>query len=450
MEVSTKRTMSVFGSSVLAMVMATGVAAAEPDRIDDTPNPTKVPQQDWTPTQQWRAFDAMAIQGGMFARLVFADEMGSKLTELGRGSLITEFFRNSTAKDATSAVLWALAGADAKALDLKKAAAELTAANIYERDAESILDDLTEAKANALKVGAAVEAAAADDPGVAAILKVAETAKAEWATYAGKNAAAYERYLALKDGVRTGKTNHKSFAGCWDATQPAFATLVKATKFPWEVSGDYLPAYVNAMVSSPETYVTTAAFAACAWSVDPAGEALAAGALNADRVGGIQVGPRTITLTKLMAPALKPKFADRELSQKWENGMRSRFQNDGRYLMPSINDIMKMMTPLQGALATVKADGDVTNIAFKGSTVDACLQWVSSNKVSSVSASGDVQYEKKCKKRGKVEEQADPTEVATKFAGGFKPGVSVLLVNKFPVTAWQGKKFVAVLGVPVK
>jgi hypothetical protein len=33
---------------------------------------------------------------------------------------------------------------------------------------------------------------------------------------------------------------------------------------------------------------------------------------------------------------------------------------------------------------------------------------------------------------------------------GITPGVDVLIVYKFPVTAWKGKKFVAVFGVPVK
>jgi len=106
------------------------------------------------------------------------------------------------------------------------------------------------------------------------------------------------------------------------------------------------------------------------------------------------------------------------------------------------------MTPVQGTVSKVKADGDVVHISFKGDSVDACLEWKTTNRIQSYAANGDPMYEKVCKKRGKVANQENDAQVSSKFATGIAPGTSVLIVFKFPVTVWKAKKFVAVLGQP--
>ena len=72
-------------------------------------------------------------------------------------------------------------------------------------------------------------------------------------------------------------------------------------------------------------------------------------------------------------------------------------------------------------LATAKPEGDVVKLTFKGDSVDACLEWKTTSRVQSIGPSGDVNYEKTCKKRGKVANQETATEVSTKFAAGLAP-----------------------------
>jgi hypothetical protein len=438
---------SVFG---LAVVLATpGRAHADWRQVGDVKEQDKTtPVQSWTPGQQWlpsRTNRPTMGYGSSAGMLVLADELGDKLSELGRASLIDRCFEYGK-EDTTSSLMWALCGHDVKALDLKKAEAELTAEGATPEGTKEILDSVQEIKTRAQKIGDAVEAAAKDDPGVAAMLKLGDAARAEWTAYLGKNKDAFERYLTLKDAVRSGKSNHKSFAGCWEATQPAFAKLVKATKFPWEMSGDYMPGYMRAMVTTTENYIIAASFAACAYSVHESGEALVGAVMNQDRGGIVRVGWRSIALAKAMDPDFKPKFAERALSLA---NMRRSWETTSIKL-EGVNEVAPIMTPAQGVVGSIKVDGDVAKISFKGDQVETCLQWKTTGRVQSVGAGGDVQYEKECKKRGMVDNQTTATEISAKFAAGIKPGVSVIIVFKFPVTAWKGKKFVSVFGVPVK
>jgi hypothetical protein len=405
------------------------------------------PLASWTPIQQWLSTRRSVERHGYGSNagmLVFADELGPNLSELGRVAVIDNCFEyvKSSAEDA---LMWALCGPDVKAFDAKKLETQLKAEGIAPEDARDILRDVNDLLARAKKTGAAVEEAAKDDPGVAALLKVYESATAEWNAYLGKNKDAHARYLALKDAVRSGKSNHKGFGGCWEATRPAFVKLVKGTKFPWELSGDYLPGYMSVVITSPESWITAASHAMCAYSVHEGGEALAAAALV--QPGGVyRVGPRSLALAKVLDPAFKVKFSERSLSL---DNMRSSWRR-AQIKVTSINDIKAIMTPRQGTIAGVKHDKetDATKISFKGDTVDACLNWKTTNRIQSRAVNGDPIYERVCTKRGKVANQEEATEVPTRFADGLAAGVDVMIVGGFPVTAWKAGKFVAVLGVP--
>jgi hypothetical protein len=284
------------------------------------------------------------------------------------------------------------------------------------------------------------------------VLALPEQAKAEWAAYMSKHKDDFDRYLALKDAVRSGKSNHKNFAGCWEATQPAFAKLVRATKFQWEMSGSYLTGYMAELQKSTESYITSASFGACAYSVDKTGEVLAAAALSTLGAGTIRVGWRTLTAAKLIDPAFKPKFTNRDVASMWNEYGALRDLKPQVHRVDGVGDgsFTGMVTPQEGVIGKVQKDDDMLKLSFKGDEVDACLQWVDTRKVQSVGPNGDVTYEKVCKKRGKVANQENDVQVAPKFADGLKPGVSVLLIEGFPVTAWKGKQFVAVFGVTMK
>jgi hypothetical protein len=416
-------------------------------RIEDVAAPdAKAALSTWTAAQQWMPRGKWGGDYGynnLSGAIALADELGDRLSELGRASLIAKCFEHAK-DDATSALVWSICGSDVAALDLHKLDAELAAEGIGPASHDEVMAEAKDTLAAAKKVGAAVEAAAKDDPGVAALIKLGGAAHEEWAAYASKNKDAIERFLALKDAVRSGKSNHKNYAGCYEATQPAFARLVRATRFPWDVKGDPMPFHVSFVTATTAGYVTTVAYAACAFGQDPSGESIYAAAANQPG-GGARFGARSITLARALDPAFKPAFADRALrldsmAFQWKYGMT----------MPGANSITAIMTPGGGAVATMKPDGGVTKITFKGDTVDSCLEWVETNRVAQVTPNGSVSYQKVCKKRGQVANQSSAVNVPSKYLGGIAVGVSILTVDQFPVVAWKGKKITGVLGIAMR
>lgn len=414
----------------------------------------KAPLQSWTPLQQWTPSQGHSGTarfehgyGNLAGTLLWADELADKLSELGRASLVDMCFRETNySPDSKSTLVWALCGADAKALDLKKLEGELAAGNVKPDQKAEVLKEAAEMKAKAMKVGAAMDAAAKDDPGLQQLFKVTEQAKAEWTAYLAKNKAEFERYQTLKDAVRSGKTNNPAFKGCYEATKAPFERLVKsvAKKIPWDVGNDYLPGYISYLVTTPENYITTVNWAACAWSIHESGEAPYVAAVNGD-FRGLRAGWRTIALGKVFDEKFKPKFADRSLKMddwtfQWKYGVK----------MSGVNDNAAIMTRSEAVVGSLKADGEVTKVAFKGDKVESCLQWKETNKVTGISAGGQPMYEKKCLKRGMVDNQETALEVPTKYMAGVKPGDTFASVRQFPVVAWKGKKLTSLLGVALK
>ena len=423
------------------LIGLTGSAAAV-----DAPDKT-APLSTWTPVQQWMPHQGNRGDprtdygyGSLAGALALADELGDKFSELGRASLIDTCFKNIKA-DESGTLAWAMCGNDVNALDLKKLEAELTAEGVAPGQ---IVADATEALDKAKKIGAAVEALAKDDPGIVAVLKLGDAARAEWTAYLAKNRAAADRFLALKDAVRSGKSNNKGFADCYKETQPPMAKLVKATKFPFEINGDPMVSYVALVIGTTEGYITTVAYAACAISASAGGEAIYAAAANV-KGGQLRFGWRSIALAKALDANFKPKFADRKLAiRNWE------FQWRYGVKMALANDNAAIMTPKQGVVGSMKVDGDDTKISFKGDTVDECLQWKETNKVQQVSPNGSVSYEKTCLKRGKVANQESAISIPTKYLGGISVGTSIQAVSEFPVAAWKGKTITGMFGVAAK
>lgn len=438
---------------VLVASLLVPIAASADKRMDDIKKPDATAAfTTWTPAQQWMMSDGDRVAYGYASEvgaLLLADELGDKLSEAGRVSMLDECFGAiySNAELANSLIPWAICGEDVKKLDLKKLDAELAAEGIGAEERADAIKDATAVLDKAKKYGEKVDAAAKDDPGVALFLKTAADGRAEWAAWIGKNKPAYDQYLALKDGVRSNKSNNAAFKGCETTTGPAFAKLVKATapKIPWDVGRDYLPSYTDYMTATIDGYMTTVSYAACAWSHHESGEAIYAAAANHENgnpMVDIHGGPRTHALTKFFAATFKPKFADRSIGGDW---MTSAWKTG--VSMSGVNAIAAIMTPSDGVIGTLKADGDVTKVGFKGDKVEACLQWADSNKVKSISSGGDVQYDKKCLKRGMVDNQTTAVEVPTRYLQGAKVGDNITIVRQFPVVAWKGKKLTMLLGV---
>jgi hypothetical protein len=437
--------------AAMALVLLSASTASADKKIDDVKQPDKTaPLTSWTAAQQWmqqvgHGSDPRTDHGygSLAGAALLADELGDRLSQLGRASLVEKCFKYLK-PEASSGVSWAVCSADVEALDLKKVEAELAAEGIGVDSRKEVMNDVREAYELAKKIGAAVDAASKTDPGVAAMLKAATTARTEWAAYAGKNKASIDRYLALKDAVRSGKSNDKGFDGCWDATRGPFEKLVRAAKLPADVESDPMLAYVSYMTNTIDGYVTTVSYAACAWSYDKSGESIYVGAAN--RAGGdIRFGARSLALTKIFDPAFKPAFADRSLSldtmrTQWKYGVQ----------MAGVMDRAAIMTPGGAVVSSMKADGNVTKVSFKGGTVDKCLQWKDTNRIAQVTPNGTISYEKVCQKRGQVPTEASPVNVPTRYAAGIAVGTDIVTVLDFPVVVRKGGKLVAVLGVTTK
>ncbi|HEY1550815.1 MAG TPA: hypothetical protein VGG28_23460, partial [Kofleriaceae bacterium] len=390
----------------MALTFASSVAYADGDMLWADP---KTAFSAWTPINQWlvRSQSDPRYQYGYATNagsIALADELGDRLSELGRVSLIEGCFEYTT--DISNGLIsWAICGEDVKAVDLKKLEAELDAGGISPKAHAEVLRRVHEIVDGARKIVDEIDNA--NEPGAAQLTKLVAAAKTEWADYLAKHKADFDRYLALKDGVRSGKTNDPAFTGCYEATQPAFAKLVKAAKLK-SVNGDPMPGFVSQLIGSTEGYITTVSYAACAWSIHESGEAIYVAAANGPG-GQVRAGWRSIALAKLLDPTLKPKFAQRSLrlnpnSTTWQGGTQ----------LSGVNDIRKIMTPSHGVIAALKVKGDVTGIVFKGNQVEECLQWQETNRVSQVN-NGNVSYEKVCKKRGMVANQTTAVEVPSKY-----------------------------------
>jgi len=401
--------------------------------LDDVKHPdNKAPLSSWTAEQQWMPnlhWGEDYGYGSLAGGVALADELGERLSQLGRASLIEKCFHNAKA-DATSSIVWAVCGRDVAALDLKQLEAEIAATGAGPKSHDESMKHVKEQLEAAQKVGAAVEAAAKDDPGVAQMLRFRDDAREEWKAYAASHAELVAKFLQMKDTVRSGKSNDKGYQGCYEATQPAFVKAVRATKFPGNLHGDPLPVRMNLVTATTDGYVASVAYGACAFGLAPSGEALYAAAANAEG-GHARFGVRSLTLAKILANP--SKFADRDLSQdrmafEWKYGMS----------MPGVSSIAPIMTPGGGVVGALKPDGDAVQISFKGNSVEECLEWQDTNRVSQVSPNGTISYQKVCKKRGNVANQASAVTTSSKFLGGITVGTEIVTVDQFPVVAWRG------------
>jgi hypothetical protein len=406
------------------------------------------PFAQWTAAQQWmpefrddpRSDHGYSSNAGM---LLLADELGDKFSELGRASLIQKCFRTIDV-DTKALMAWALCGPDVKALDMKKLEKELDGEKVAGEAKADVLQTVKEALEKANKIGALIDGAAKDDPGVQQVLKLADTAKAEWTAYLSKNKAAFDQYLVLKDAVRTGKSNNPAFKDCYAQTQPAFEKHVKALakKIPWDVGNDYIPGYMRYLTATTEGYITTVSWAACAWGHDKSGESPYSGAAAGDYGGAFKAGWRTIALGKALDPNFKPKYADRNMPAldtfQWKYGVQP----------AGTSVVAPIVTRNEGVIGKLtKKDDDYTTVSFKGDKVESCLQWADTNRVSSVDSSGGVHYDKKCLKRGMIDNQVGASDVPTRYLTGAKVGDTFAEVNKFPVVAWKAKKLTMLFGV---
>ncbi len=428
------------GSTVLGLAFALAPAVAI--AADDDYRATKT-ESDYE-TQGKRAVVSLSAIEQAFGKpndyrndqghLVFADTVGAKLGHAARWALVSNCFEHHYKKDVKFIARWAVCGDDAKQVNFDKVIAERKAAGLDISIGNSDKDRLAEIVA----MGADVEKDAKDDKGIQQVLAVGQSARTEWAEFAANNADLVATARGLEDAVRLGHAKH--FAGCEAKTRPAFEKLARATHFE-DSDRDPLLSYANQLRSTLAGEFTALAWGACAYGLDQSAEGLF-GAVASGSANNLARGPRTLTLKRLLAPTLKPKFADRDLV--WEQIPFSFARHE--YQAP-VNVAAMIATQQIARISKVEAKGDVTVLSFKRDKIEACLSWVDSDKIDSIDGNGKVVYQRQCARRGMVENSMEPLEVATVFAAGLKPGQAVDILSKFPLVSWTGKKWHAVMGV---
>ena len=428
------------GSSI--SLPSTGGAGGK--TLADLPVPSdQVPVTSWMPAQQYLDVETRSGLGfhGLVGSLALADELGAKLSHLGRISLVKACIGRAE-PEVRYAIRWALCGDDVRAVDLASADAELRAAGIGGEARKELMDASTALVANAMKLGAVVELAAKDDPGIAAILAVGKAARAEWKDYASTHPDVIANVRAMQGAARVGKA--KGFVGCAEKTRPAFEKVVRAKKFINNDHRDPLVYYVGQLRADLDSHLVTLAYAACAAGLDESAQGFYAAIGNGETGEVVLRGERSLVYAKLTAPSFKPKFDDRKLSL---SDLRGGF--DGAVMVP-VSAQLAIQTPSGGDIAKVTQNGEKTTLTFKGEQVEKCLEWRETNKIDSVRGNGDVRYQQECVRREWVPSQTDNAEISTMFAAGIAPGMTVVTVNNFPVAAWTTKKSRTVLGVALK
>lgn len=408
-----------------------GSAAADPDYIRGVKLPDPhAPLTSWTAAQQYmpdevsRHYGFPAWDGWM----VLADELGDRLSQLGRAAMMHECFGTNAA----SAYLmsWAMCRTDFAALDLAKVEAELVAAGVAADERADTMTRIKRDYANAKAVVDKLDGEAPRDPGLQKLLTDVEAGKQEWAAYAAGHAPELALYGKLRDAVRSGKRNDPGFDGCDALTRPPFEKLVRsvAKKIPWET--ETLEDYMSYVTTTTEAFITTASWAACGYSIHPSmtgllGQAVTVPAMHAN------LGWRTLALSKIAVDGYKPRFADSSYY----------LPDQGKTYVHLLGVDKGNGNPTFGEVKKLTKQDDELLISFKTAVAeDVCLRW-------------ETRYgEKQCAERGDVPDEYQPEAVPTAYSAGIKPNVSVMVQGGFPVEVYNKpkKKMLALFGVALK
>jgi hypothetical protein len=420
------------------------LALCAPAAADDEKPDVKASVRSWTPIQQYRAMnDSTYGYRDKLGVLVLADGLGDKLSQLGRVALI-EYCLEGYATGADAALLWGACSADVAAFDLTQMAAELKAGRIDDDWSKRIIAGAKVQIDKAKKLGEEVKKAASSDRGLAAVVGLGDAARAEWSAFATAHKDDLAYLEQLEDAVRARK--NAPMPDCYGKVQPAFAKVLRSTKFPTESDSHPLEFYVNFLPRTTDGYIASLAYGACAMSLDPSGETiygvLANSIVQINPPGIIRRGPRSLAVAKLFDPSFKPKFDSRDLRLANFEGVSRNIELASR--------TMSISTATEGRVASVTNTPDGTVLHFEKGAVDACVDWRETTKVSAVGNDGSIHYERTCAKREKVVNEIDDVTVPTVFTAGIAKGVDVVTVANFPVTVWKNNAFVAILGVALK
>lgn len=399
----------------------------------------------WTPVQQ---FIQLGDRDSYYA-LITADELGDKLSQAGRIAVVRRCLGDAK-PEARSAALWAICSGDVEAFKLDAFGAELAKEGIDAGVRKQLLDSAKQTLDHAKAVGAAVTAAAKEDPGIEAIVAMGPTARNEWREFAAAHADELAALADMQDSVREEKNGLAK--DCVAKTYAPFAKVIRSTKISDADQNlvSTLEYYVNSLPKALEAQLAVLSWSACAALVHTSGGALYTHAVSTRiSLGGGQFkrhfarrGPRSLTTAKLFDSKFAPKFTDRNLR------LDAMTQPHGDYRVQVAS--YPGTQPVSSLVAKLVKDGDATTVKGKSYLAETCVDWRDTKKVNSVDTQGNVHYEKKCAKYENVRYDASDVETATAFVNGISPGLELTAEDNYPIYAMKGRRKVFVLGVPLK
>lgn len=379
-------------------------------------------------------------------RNYMADAMGPQLSELGRLGYVMSCTKEPYIVN--TGVGNALCAGDIEALDRAKMIAEVRADKHggYERMMMRFvllrLDDRLKAH------DARVKALVAKDEAYGKMIDVAKQARKTWATTADPKLVELAQAM---DDARVSNSN-KAYAGCYDKTWAAFSGVV--AKLPAKAFGNmnldpqthgYGEQAMSVVVAAPNGYLAGLAHMLCGKADKEKPDPWFGLLSDALMWYPGHRGPRTAAQTALIDANLT--LDDR--SEKIDYGLE-------RHEWASVYTSAKGDFG-RGVIDSVKVTGDKATITFAKviEQQNQCVASKPTRRLLRIDSSGNFIYDSVCtsSKVVTVNTASAPVTVPTKFLGGVKKGMTVLVQTGAVFIAWpkNGAKLPsAVLGVAVK
>jgi hypothetical protein len=368
-----------------------------------------------------------------------ADALGDHLTEAGRVAYVAVCLKSD------KPTAWAVCAPDITALDPAKLAAELRAdkshSGVDRMRVRAAAYDLQLALA---AHGDKVKALFAKDATWSKVFEVAAQTRSAWTAHApgGELLAT----LAAMDDARVTDST-KAYAGCDDRTWAAFAAAVGA--IPAAKFADLKPDATGFMygaapivVGDRDGYLAATAFYACVARDKHRAAFFRLLGDAAVRWPGFR-GPRSAGLSAIQTANLQLDARSERIDLPRVD--REWFHNDETVSGGG-----------RGKVSGVKRDGDTAVVSFekKLRKEEVCTDWKDTDHIVGITASGTLQYDYICLKRGTitVNDAPAPMTVAARFLDGVKPGVTIAVLEDTVVAVWPaGAKAPShVFGVAVK
>ncbi len=383
----------------------------------------------FTPLDQYKAFtDGFPSTGGNFPykdSIYVADVFAQNLSEVGRYGYLKECFNahTSATSKAPPAAEWAICQGDFEKLDLAKLYDQLRTDTAHPGDTKmklrfELFNIGTELKEHA----ADIQAAWKTDPVYKKMFEVAAAARAEWAGGLAKETKLLE--LALRMDAAKWSSSRKQQEGCEAATASALATAVskipaatfKAMKDErTDPFGGFAMLAGPKIMNFPELSLAAIPYILCQPTTGTADFL----AYYLQQTAGLR-GPHTMAHSRLLDEKLT--LDDRNEHLYWPEAKSPRMYGRTGAVMASAG----------GVIASTQVEGELISVTLEPFVVKSmdCVARHSTNKISRILPSGDVQYETICDKIEAVTHtQLDNFKIKKVYAPLLKKGVKFSAVN---------------------